>query len=466
MKEHVGLTGPKPAGDERSFRDAIPANRRAVWDYYGLVGIDDDGYPLSTAKMDRTRVVAHPMHGSYLIHEYVNEYIRNQADRTFLEKAVELAKASINRMTRVDDTLRFLYVPDDGMTSHGFEFYSALTQGHYLLAFSRLRQWVDDPFLAEANEAVFRSLLVPVAQGGVLLETNDGPVLEEYPTEVPSLVLNGWLTVLNEIFEYGYLTGSQEAIEFAGRSARALIARLHLYDVPEVWNSRYKLSGHVPNRVVFKGGVPTIRLFTIDTGGQVLRKTLSEGGRHQPLDVGNAPSEAKNILSFKTILTMANYPDTSRIALELEVDRPTRAQWSVGLPQHNPKGSTPRIIGLRQVAEFQLAPGASTITAEMPLDLLVQWTGAPVPFSKKISGKHYNVYHYLHIKAMSQLNAFYPSAELLKWRDKWLEYTKHWAEFPAYAGEDVAHSVVDRGRFETQDEYLRTPRTRVPRRLT
>ena len=47
-----------------------------------------------------------------------------------------------------------------------------------------------------------RSLTIPSSQGGVMLERPYGPVLEEYPNEIPVYILNGWTTALVAILGY------------------------------------------------------------------------------------------------------------------------------------------------------------------------------------------------------------------------------------------------------------------------
>ena len=65
-----------------------------------------------------------------------------------------------------------------------------------------------------------------------------------------------------------------------------------------------------------------------------------------------------------------------------------------------------RGVGQRTLARITVEKGESWITQEVPLDLAMGWAGSPTAFSKNIAGSRFNVYHYLHIKALTQLYEF------------------------------------------------------------
>lgn len=67
-------------------------------------------------------------------------------------------------------------------------------------------------------------------------------VLEEYPTGVPSAVLNGWIFAVLGVWELGRAGGDPRAAELFTESTDGLLALLPRYDVG--WWSRYSLYPH------------------------------------------------------------------------------------------------------------------------------------------------------------------------------------------------------------------------------
>ena len=124
--------------------------------------------------------------------------------------------------------------------------------------FSAMAQGEAASFLVRAAGALGRSELLagaaaavrPLVESlhGLVLDTSDGPVLEEYPTEPPSHVLNGWIFALWGLYDAGQpAVAAPGAIELFERSIAALAPRLAAYELPGGW-SRYDLFPHpLPN---------------------------------------------------------------------------------------------------------------------------------------------------------------------------------------------------------------------------
>lgn len=126
---------------------------------------------------------------------------------------------------------------------------SALPQAEAVSLFLRA-SFVGDSLLGAAAAAV-RPL---VEESPILVETADGPVLQEYPTSPPSHVLNGWIYGLFGLYDLATLGQRAEELprstvaaaeDAFRRGAAAVAARVHLYDA---WGwSRYDL---YPHRIV------------------------------------------------------------------------------------------------------------------------------------------------------------------------------------------------------------------------
>jgi heparosan-N-sulfate-glucuronate 5-epimerase len=84
------------------------------------------------------------------------------------------------------------------------------------------------------------SLLLPVSEGGTQSSIDGIPVLEEYPTEKPEAVLNGWIFALFGLHELAVATGEERARALFEASASGLIELLPRYDFG--WWSLYSLA--------------------------------------------------------------------------------------------------------------------------------------------------------------------------------------------------------------------------------
>lgn len=124
--------------------------------------------------------------------------------------------------------------------------FSAMAQGEAASFLIRAGLSLGRPELFEVAAAAVRPLVD--GRHGLVIDTIDGPVLEEYPTASPSHVLNGWIFAL-----WGLYDAAQEpvsaigALELFEESLAALAPRLPAYEFVGGW-SRYDLYPHpLPN---------------------------------------------------------------------------------------------------------------------------------------------------------------------------------------------------------------------------
>jgi heparosan-N-sulfate-glucuronate 5-epimerase len=119
--------------------------------------------------------------------------------------------------------------------------YSAMAQGEAASLLVRLNAG-DPAFLAGASRAV-RSLLD--ATDRLVVFTPEGPVLQEYPTQPPAHVLNGWIMALWGLYDVAQAGSAGAAAAGAAfdEGVNALAARLPLYRIAGGW-SRYDLYPH------------------------------------------------------------------------------------------------------------------------------------------------------------------------------------------------------------------------------
>jgi heparosan-N-sulfate-glucuronate 5-epimerase len=127
--------------------------------------------------------------------------------------------------------------------------YSAMAQGEAVSLLVRSATSLRRPDYLDAAVSAARPLLDPGS--GLVIETPEGPVLQEYPTQPPSHVLNGWIFALWGLYDIASAPRTAgEAIEAAeaaarefDRGTRTLTARLPLYETTFGW-SRYDLYPH------------------------------------------------------------------------------------------------------------------------------------------------------------------------------------------------------------------------------
>jgi hypothetical protein len=129
--------------------------------------------------------------------------------------------------------------------------YSAMAQGEAASLLTRAARTLADPELEAAGARLATSLVDPTL--GLIAETDEGPVLQEYPTTPPAHVLNGWITALWGLYDLAHGVASvgsechREHAESFSSGVEALTARLRLYRIGRGW-SRYDLFPHpLPN---------------------------------------------------------------------------------------------------------------------------------------------------------------------------------------------------------------------------
>jgi hypothetical protein len=120
---------------------------------------------------------------------------------------------------------------------------SSMAQGEAVSLFLRCASVLNDhSFVAAAAHAV-APLLDPDL--GLIASTAEGPVLQEYPTDPPAHVLNGWLFSLWGLYDMAVAGRSEPRLSAAARTAfddgvDALERRLPLYETAHSW-SQYDL---------------------------------------------------------------------------------------------------------------------------------------------------------------------------------------------------------------------------------
>ncbi len=119
---------------------------------------------------------------------------------------------------------------------------SAMGQGQAASVLLRAHRLTDREEYLSTARAALPALLTSVADGGTQSTIDGVPVLEEYPTDRPTAVLNGWIFALFGLYELAIAAEETEARTLFERSADGLVSLLPRYD--NGWWSLYSLGDH------------------------------------------------------------------------------------------------------------------------------------------------------------------------------------------------------------------------------
>ncbi len=102
-----------------------------------------------------------------------------------------------------DNTIGYQY--DFPWLSYGLStgWYSGLAQGQIISVFARAYDLTGDKTLIPLMVKSKNLMLLPVKEGGLMAHTPEGYIwVEEYPSEKPSLVLNGFVSTVLGLYDY------------------------------------------------------------------------------------------------------------------------------------------------------------------------------------------------------------------------------------------------------------------------
>lgn len=119
---------------------------------------------------------------------------------------------------------------------------SGMAQGQAASVLLRAHALTGRDEYLETARAALPPLLLPVSEGGLQNDLDGVTVIEEYPTERPAAILNGWIFGLFGVHELATVAEMPEARELFDRSAAGLVTLLPRYD--NGWWSLYSLYDH------------------------------------------------------------------------------------------------------------------------------------------------------------------------------------------------------------------------------
>ena len=411
----------------------IPAHRKAVYEYYKLT-FDEAGCPM---KQTDSGMVFHPILAAYLIFEYVQWYEKG-GDTSHLEHARRIARLALARAEVIEDALVFYYRPETRLSSIPTTFYSALTQAWYIHSLAALRPYAET-LVDSSIKAIFASLLIPVERGGCFISTSWGWIVEEYPNDPPLFTLNGWTTVIKMVADCRATLREVgvDAERFLGENLRALSKLLPLYDAGYCLNSRYQLTGFTRLKLVFdKPPIGELQSFAVE---------IPEFGTHEgSLQKGNSrwryylERDEGRVKQFNVLLSMVSYPSSNVFRLSYKTSQTYKATLMMAQGSYDPNLSGMPTQSWRTIGEFEIGPDAPELVVELPWDK-ENLFAYPTNFKKKLNGRYFNAYHFIHISNLAWLFAYTKDPIFKTYVLKWLAYVDHWPQSAALQKEDISY---------------------------
>lgn len=223
----------KSSAGEKSLSLAYPFDWRGLEDFnYPL---DDDGIPrVNTGKKYGLQYnpVTTAQYGLWNLQKYAASDRREDLQNA--QNCVHWLVENFREWRR--DIGAWVYDYDLPFYGPQAPWISGMAQGQGVSLLLRMYQLTSDKVLLGVTGSAFQAFLHPVAQGGVVASFPDGAlVFEEFPTDPPSLVLNGHIFAMLGIYDYAKFRQDPRAQELFTVSVNGLKKNLERYDTG-FWN--------------------------------------------------------------------------------------------------------------------------------------------------------------------------------------------------------------------------------------
>ena len=417
----------------------IPSNRADIYEYYKLDFLPD-GYP---GRRTDEGTVPHPIYGSYLIAEYLSAY-RRSGSKEMLDAACRMADVALSRMDRVGEMTVFTYRPEWKLDSTTQPYVSGLTQSHYLHQLAELHDITGIARYSEAAQSIFKSLTTSVESGGVLAKTSRGVVIEESPHSPRDIVLNGWLTAIRNIRRYEARTGSKAAQDLVNANLKTLSRLLPLYDVPALANTRYRIRGFAYVRLRFES-----------TDGVILQDASLDipGGSTHPVrpdyldrwhsgfmrgvePIADGLQVIAPQVQLNLVLSLLSAPEPNRLSMRISALSAGEVSLLIADGDYTPLTSGMPTQRWKTIETLAYPQGSSRLDFGIPI-ATIEKIAYPTNFKKRINGRNYNSYHFIHADSLDILARDFDNPVFDEYAHRWRAYPEQWPDHPAYQDHDI-----------------------------
>lgn len=418
----------------------LQSSRRTVWNYYRIEFLPN-GYP---GRRTDDVLYAHPIYGPYVISDYLAQY-RSTKNKDFLKAAMHVADAALEQMTTVGSGLAFLYNEESAAVStRAGTFYSGLTQARYIEAFRKLVIFPEAQRFKRPLASIVESVMVPAEEGGVARFTSGGGlIIEEYPSLAPDCTLNGWTTATCILLDYAASTDNEDGWSIFHQSVRGLEELIPLYDVPELANSRYRLTGVASMKIAADGADLAISDCKVEMPGSGIYPASAkadpagEALKNGPRNILNGHSESLTIS-----LSRLTWPSPNRVVLRIQAASEATVTVSIGDGEYSPMTKNLPIEFYRELESFPVSKGENLIEVSVP------WVDAelvsyPTGFGKALAGRQFNQYHWIHVDTLGKIFAHTGNELLGYYQQKWKRYPARWPNMAQYRDDRITLERFD-----------------------
>lgn len=283
-----------------------PIDMSAKAEYAGV--FDEERIPL-------VEIDGHLSHLSVTIAQYAlgnyDEYLRTQ-NSLYLKRFLGSADWLVKNLVEFRGGLWGWVNEHDRMVYNLKKpWLSALSQGQALSVLVRAYQETKDESYREAGQKALRAFNVPSAQGGILAKWQGLDYYEEYPAQIPTFVLNGFIFALWGLWEFYLITDSSEAKAYYDSGLLTLERALQEYHVPYLNWSKYDL---YPFKVMdiasifyHKLHIQQLRAMALLTGNEMFNRQADIWEKGRKNRVGYVLATAYKILHKLSIRKQSNY---------------------------------------------------------------------------------------------------------------------------------------------------------------
>lgn len=254
-------------------------------------------------------------------------------------------------------------------------------------------------------------------------------------------VLNGWLSIILSLREYAHILKDGQAEALWRANAKTVSELLPLYDVPAYCNSRYTLNGHRRLRLTVSTPQVHIQKVSIHVPSEgtypfVIKEKSNKWENH--LVAESVEAKAGNICLknqeavLNVLFSRFSFPRENILLLDLHAPAETTLQVDISGGVFDPKRASLLQRNWIRIDQRSLRRGANNIRLKIPWTHL-ELVGHPTTF-KKIGGRYYNVYHFIHIERLKTLYAWTGQQRFLDYVRKWEAYVKSWPDIAVYQG--------------------------------
>lgn len=399
-----------------------------------------DGYP--GKRLENGEIYTHALYGTYILKDYLYQYKRDSS-KVMYDAIVKLADVSISKMVAKENSLIFYYQPCKEFGYHK-KFYSSLAQSSYLIPLYKTYLLTNDEKYKEASQKVMNSLFIPVEKGGVALNMRGVYSIEEDPITPHGLILNGWLSALTSIKKYYELSKDTLSYNLLMKSLKTLPSIIHLYDCEEYANTFYFLKGPQKFMLQFNNGNVSLKDIYVDNkNGNRYRlkpRTNLKGKEKLNYIYGNDLKIEGNEIRIKekgllinTILNRISFPVKNEIVVTINnYSKDNSIKVNRLIYNYIPEEGVVETKDWVKDTTIHLKQGLNIISIKPKWENL-NLIGYPTTF-KQFGNKYHNVYHYIHIDRLIQLNELLKNDTLNFYIEKWQDYTIKWPTMKVYDG--------------------------------